>query len=88
MKTPKTTAERIKEMPAPMMHKLEAERQSVFERFPILFALLGTFGVVATFLGFELLIQKVDVLNDNPIILIATGIITLIITGSLYKKLG
>ncbi len=62
-------------------------RQVVFERFPLVFTLLGTFGVVATFYGFEALIDRVDVFRDNPLILLGTGIATLVLTGSLYKKL-
>lgn len=70
------------------MTRLAEKRQSVFERFPLLFTMLATFGVVATFYGFEGLINKVDVLADNPFILLGAGVSTLVITGTLYKKLG
>lgn len=71
-----------------VVNKLGQTKQSVFQRFPLLFTLLATFGVVSTFYGFERLIDKVDIFSDNPIILLGVGILTLIFTGTLYKKLG
>jgi hypothetical protein len=62
-------------------------RQSAFHRFPLLFTLMATFGLVATLYGFERLIDEVEFLNDNAFILLGVGLITLIITGTLYKKL-
>jgi hypothetical protein len=62
-------------------------RQFAFEKFPLLFTLMGTFGLVATFYGFEGLIDKVDLLANNPWVLLATGVATLFFTGTLYKKL-
>lgn len=79
---------KIKDAPAPVINKLAQKRESVFSRFPLLFTLLGAFGVVATFYGFERIIDKIDFFADNPFILLATGIITLILTGTLYKRLG
>ncbi|HEX9679531.1 MAG TPA: hypothetical protein VGA08_02840 [Candidatus Saccharimonadales bacterium] len=70
-----------------LVQKIDTKRQAAFTRFPLLFTLLGTFGLVATFYGFEHLIDRADVLADNPFILLGTGVITLILTGSLYKKL-
>jgi hypothetical protein len=66
---------------------LAERRQRVFDRFPILFTLLGAFGLVATFYGFERLIDQVDLFHDNPWILLGTGLLTLAGTGTLYKKL-
>ena len=70
-----------------VVSRLSPVRDSAFNRFPLFFALLGAFGVVATFYGFERLIDKIDLLADNPFILLASGILILILTGSLYKKL-
>ena len=66
---------------------LSRRRQSVFERFPLLFTMLGTFGLVATFYGFEGIIDSVDLLNNNPAILLLIGVGTLVVTGTLYDKL-
>lgn len=70
-----------------MLKALGKKRKDVFERFPLLFTLLGSFGLVATFYGFERLIDQIDIFADNPLILLGTGLLILIFTGSLYKKL-
>lgn len=71
-----------------VVQKIAEKKQGVLDRFPLLFTLLGTFGLVATFYGFEALIDKIDLLSNNPFILLGVGVLTLIFTGTLYKKLG
>lgn len=78
----------IKQIETRVAAKIKHEQEAVFNRFPLLFTMLGTFGVVATFYGFEGLIDRFDVLANNPYILLGVGLAILIITGSLYKKLG
>jgi hypothetical protein len=63
-------------------------RQSILKRFPTLFVLLVSFGVTATFLGLEKLITRYEVLNNSPELILFLGIIILIFTGRIYKKLG
>lgn len=70
------------------VHKLVEKEQNVVQRFPLPFTLLATFGLVATFYGFEHLIDKVQFFADNPIVLLLTGLAALGLTGTLYKKLG
>lgn len=67
---------------------VEPYRRSAFSRFPIIFALLVTFGAVATFFGFERLIMETPWLNDRPLLILGIGLATLVLTGTLYKKLG
>ena len=67
---------------------LSKRRRAVFDRFPLLFTLLGTFGLVATLYGFEGVIDEIDLLANNKLLLLVVGISVLAITGSLYKKLG
>ena len=62
-------------------------RDSAFSRFPIIFVLLSSFGLVATFYGFEKVIDQVPFFLENPSMILVTGIATLVLTGSLYKKL-
>lgn len=71
-----------------VVNKLAQKKQHVLERFPLLFTLLGAFGLVATFYGFEHLIDKSELLSNNPLILLGIGVFTLIFTGKLYQKLG
>jgi hypothetical protein len=79
--------DKLKNVPAPVLHRLSETREGVFSRFPLLFTLLGTFGVVATFYGFEGIINRIDVLANHPVILLMVGLLVLIVTGTLYKKL-
>lgn len=70
-----------------LAHTVSKRRDSVFDRFPLIFTMLSTFGVVATFYGFEGIIDQIDVLANHPLILLGTGVAVLTATGSLYKKL-
>lgn len=63
-------------------------RRQVLKTHPLMFALLGTFGLVATFYGFEHLIDKIPYFANNPYVLLGVGIAILIFTGTLYRKLG
>ena len=78
---------KVVEAPRREVAKLFNPKKNAFDRFPLLFTLLASFGVVATFYGFEGLINKVDLLANNPFIVLGTGILLLILTGTLYKKL-
>jgi hypothetical protein len=72
--------------PKKVATKIKKTRRSAFERFPLAFTLLGTFGVVATFYGFEGIIDS-TFLNEHPFVLLCVGLLTLVATGSLYRKL-
>jgi hypothetical protein len=67
--------------------RLRKEKQSSLKRFPLFFTLLTAFGVVITFNGIHGLIEKVDWLNHNPVISLIVGILILLSTGTIYKKL-
>ena len=62
-------------------------RQSVVRRFPILFTLLVTFGVASVMFGFERILDDIVFLHTHPFVMLFLGVLTLIITGTLYKKL-
>jgi hypothetical protein len=83
-----STAATIKDKEVQALQKFDQRRQSAAQRFPLFFTLMGSFGLVATFYGFEAIINRIDVLANNPVILLGVGIFTLAITGTLYKKLG
>jgi hypothetical protein len=70
-----------------LIERLNKEKQDSFKRFPLVFALLTAFGVVITFNGIHDLIGKVDWLNRNPVITLVVGIMILLFTGTIYKKL-
>jgi hypothetical protein len=70
------------------LRKLIQQRNSVFKRLPIVFTLLVTFGLAATFYGFQHIITGIPVLANNPYITLVIGLLVLLLTGTLYKKLG
>lgn len=80
--------EDFKRREAEVAQVLGKKRESVYARFPLLFTLLSTFGLVATYYGFEHIIDNIKFLSDNPFILLALGVSTLWVTGALYRKLG
>ena len=78
---------RVVDVHKPVVDQLARGRNSAFSRFPLVFTLLGAFGLIATFYGFERIIDKIDFFADHPFLLLGTGLLVLILTGSLYKKL-
>ena len=79
---------KLEEMGGSVSGRLRNFRKSAFTRFPMLFVLLTSFGLVATFYGFEKVIDQIPYFIENPYMILLTGIITLLFTGSLYKKLS
>ncbi|TXG78176.1 hypothetical protein E6P97_00260 [Patescibacteria group bacterium] len=89
MKTkPSTPLEVVRKAETEVIKELTKRRDTAYQRFPLLFTMLATFGIVATFYGFEHLIDNINFLANNPILLLGVGLCTLILTGQLYKKLG
>ncbi len=83
-----TTARTVEALARETEKSIEPFRKTVFKRFPILFTLLVTFGVAATFFGFERFFQIVPLFNDHPISTLVIGLTVLVVTGKLYAKLG
>lgn len=61
--------------------------RKVLERFPTLFLLLVTAGIVLVLFGFEQTFAKIDLFENHPYVMIILGIAILIFTGRLYKVL-
>ncbi len=55
-------------------------------RIPLVLPLLGAFGLVSTFYGFEKLLDQ-TVLINRPVELVIVGVILLLVTGAASKKL-
>jgi hypothetical protein len=83
-----STTHAIKDKETRVVQSLDKRRENAAQRFPLLFTLLGSFGLVATFYGFEGIINRIDLLANHPFILLGTGVGVLVATGTLYKKLG
>lgn len=71
-----------------LVSRLTSQRDKTAVRFPLLFGMAVTFGLVSTFYGFEGLINKVTWLQDNPWATLVVGVTVLIATGTAYKKLN
>ena len=63
-------------------------RDHAAKKFPLGFALIGTFGVLTTMQGYQKLIDKIPLIHNNPWISLVIGLVTLAVTGTVYKKLG
>jgi hypothetical protein len=60
----------------------------VLARYPLLFAFLITFSVASILHGFELFTDSFSLFREHPTILLGIGVLALILTGTLYKKLS
>lgn len=66
----------------------EPVRESILKRYPTTFSLLVSIGAIATFLGLEQILLKVDIFVQQPWLLFLLGVGILAFTGRLYKKLS
>lgn len=71
-----------------IIEKAKSRRESIAERYPLTFALIGTFGFVSTLYGFEKLIDSIELFANNPWILLLVGLVTLSVTGLALRKLS
>jgi hypothetical protein len=70
------------------VNKLMAPRaKTVFRRYPIAFGLLILLGVIILHEGLKGVIKNLGLLDINPWYLIIIGLIILVTTGTVYKKL-
>lgn len=72
---------------ADLVGRFAKEKRNAFNRYPLLFALLAAFGIVITNNGIQGIIGKFPWLDNNPYITLVVGIVILLFTGTLYKKL-
>jgi hypothetical protein len=78
--------EAIESVEKTVAEKVRPFRKNGLQRFPVVFLLAVTFGVIATEFGLQLLLLKYTFLTDKPGIIFTVGVITLILTGVAYKK--
>ncbi len=64
----------------------DTEWQRRLNSIPLFAPLVGSFGLVATFYGFEKLLDK-TILIQHPTWLLIVGISALLFTGAFYRKL-
>ena len=78
----------LTEIEEKILKKLSESRDKTAVKFPLVFGLAASFGLVATYYGFEKLIDKVDLFVNHPWLVLVVGVIVLLITGTAYKKLN
>lgn len=78
----------LTDVEAKIINNAVKQREGLAQRFPLLFGLTATFGLVSVLYGFEKLIDKVDLFVNNPWILFVFGVALLLVTGAAYKKLN
>lgn len=81
-------ADTVKEAEVEIEQVFQPIRKTVFARFPSLFLLLVTFGVSAIIFSFERIMTEFVFLYERPWLILILGVVTLLATGTLYKKLG
>lgn len=69
-------------------HKIVESRDKAAVRFPLVFGLAASFGLVSTFYGFEKIIDKIDFFVDKPWLVLIVGVSVLVLTGTAYRKLN
>lgn len=60
----------------------------VFSRYPLTFALLVVFGATLVSQGMKDLLLQIHFFQNKPLAMLISGILVLIITGTLYRKLN
>lgn len=83
----KSTLESLARQEDKIIALLRDERNRTKEKFPLAYALFGTFGLLCTVGGLNKIIAEIDFLNENPMTLVVFGLAILIVTGAAYKKL-
>ncbi|MBP9771593.1 MAG: hypothetical protein KBD16_01570 [Candidatus Pacebacteria bacterium] len=70
-----------------MNAQMNARSKSILRRYPLTFALLALFGIVAVSEGAKGILEDVAVFKEHPLLMLVVGIVVLTTLGSLYKKL-
>jgi hypothetical protein len=78
---------KVEELTSKVNESFSKNGKSVFERYPLAFALLVIVGATLMSQGIKGLLFQISFLNNHPLIMFLLGIFILIITGTLYKKL-
>ncbi|MEI7765538.1 MAG: hypothetical protein WCI93_03055 [bacterium] len=79
---------KIEDLTARLNQIFSEKGKNVFERYPLTFALLIFFGVVMVTDGVKDLLQEIPIFKNSPVVMLVAGILVLVVTGTLYKKLN
>ncbi len=79
---------KIEDIAAKLNQIFSEKGRNVFSRYPLLFALLIVFGVTMVTQGVKDLLDRLTYFQDKPFTMLFMGILILVFTGTLYKKLA
>ena len=79
--------QRIESMVRDLHDKAGKHTQPVLRRYPLLFAFLLVFSIAAIIHGFDLTVDRYELFDRYPVALMVIGIVTLVLTGTLYESL-
>jgi hypothetical protein len=67
--------------------RMSEHSRFALRRYPITFAILALFGVVAVSEGLKGFLERVTLLHENPSYMLILGLLILTILGLVYKRL-
>ena len=79
---------RLESLVTELENQASSYRRSTLERFPLLIIGLSTFGLVAVLYSFEKWIDRTPWLADRPLLILVLGLASLVVSGTLFKKLS
>ncbi len=78
---------KLEDLTAKINQLFSEKGRNVFSRYPLLFALLIVFGVTMVTQGIKDMLSEISFFQNSPLAMLLFGMLILIITGTLYKKL-
>lgn len=79
---------KVEELTAQLNKLFSQKGKSVFSRYPLTFALLVIVGATMVSQGIKELLLEILLFKEQPLLMLSVGMIILILTGTLYKKLS
>ncbi|MEX2369020.1 MAG: hypothetical protein WD552_01340 [Candidatus Paceibacterota bacterium] len=74
-------------LPESVHEAFARHRRSAFQKHPFFFSTLGLLGLVATWQGFDDVMERIGYFDAHPGSLLIIGLIILLLTGRLYRQL-
>ena len=74
-------------IPESVHQAFRQHRKSAFQKHPFVFSTLGLMGLVATWQGFDDLLEQFAVFDAYPGSLLIIGLVLLLATGRLYREI-
>lgn len=75
------------DVPESVHEVFRRHRRTAFEKHPFFFSTLGLFGLVATWQGFDDVMEQIEYFDANPGSLLIIGLVILLLTGRMYRQM-